>query len=299
MTDKRNHFRVGVFALATCALVAVVVFVFAGFHFWKHRDHYYIEFDDTVIGLETGGIVYLNGVQVGSVTDMKIAPNNLSSVRVEIAVDAGTPVRADTRAYLSFGGITGLKNIDLRGGSTKAPAVAPDTAIVAGVGTLDKLEKRAETLADESGRLMASASRVVDGADKLMANLSAISDPQEILAIVHSTRAASANLADASAAVKAMVAENRDSLKQSLDSLATATRSASTLMDTQVAGLVGNANSLIGDLRSVVHGNESTLQSAMADIRQASRAFKDLARELHEKPSRLLFSSDQPERKLP
>ena len=299
MTDRRHHFRVGAFALATGALVAIVVFVFGGVHFWTHRDHYYVEFDDSVIGLETGAVVYLNGIQVGSVTGMKIAPTNLSKVRVEIAVESGTPVRRDTHAYLSFAGITGLKEVDLRGGSLQSPAATPDSAIVAGLGTLDKLEKRAEMLADESGRLMETANQVVMGANRVMANLSAISEPQEILAIVHSTRTASANLAEASAAVKTMVAENRESLKQSLDSIATATRSASTIMDTQVAGLVGNANSLIGDLRGVVHGNESTLQSAMADFRQASRTFKDLARELHERPSRLLFSSEQPERKLP
>jgi ABC-type transporter Mla subunit MlaD len=154
-------------------------------------------------------------------------------------------------------------------------------------------------LADESGRLMETANQVVAGANRLMANLDAISEPHAILAIVDSARTASANLADASVGVKAMIAESRASLKQSLDSVATASRSASAMMDTQVAGLVGNANSLIGDLRGVIHGNESTLQAAMADLRQASRTFKDIAREVHERPSRLLFSSDQPERKLP
>lgn len=119
------------------------------------------------------------------------------------------------------------------------------------------------------------------------------------LEIMGSTRQASENLVATTAEMHALVAENRKSLKTSLDTVAVATKSAQDLMDNQVVPMVANANDLIGDMRGVVHSNENVLQSAMADIRQASRSFKDLAREVKEKPSRLLFSATQPERKLP
>jgi hypothetical protein len=37
----------------------------------------------------------------------------------------------------------------------------------------------------------------------------------------------------------------------------------------------------------------------MFDLRQASRSFKELARDVRQKPSRLLFSTTPSERKLP
>ena len=44
---------------------------------------------------------------------------------------------------------------------------------------------------------------------------------------------------------------------------------------------------------------EMTETARIADLRQASRNFKELAREVRQRPSRLLYSSPAPERKLP
>lgn len=299
MTDKRKQLRVGLFAVVALGLIGIVLIVFGGMHFWKHHDHYFVEFDSSVGGLEKGAQVAMNGIPIGTVDDIRIAPTNLSHVRVEIEIDKGAPVHVDTHAFLSMAGITGIRAIDLEGGSFESAEIPPGGTIVAGVGTLDKLQKKAEMLADETDKLMTRANEIVDGANKIMANLQAATDPRPLLAIVETTRQVSANLAEASTGLKAMVADNRVALKQTLAAVAVAATSASNIMDNQVAGLVGNANELVGDLRSVVHNNESVLQSAMADLRQASRSFKDLAREVRERPSRLVFSAAQPERKLP
>ena len=292
MTDKRTQIRVGLFAFGAAALVAVVLVVFGGLKFWKHHDHFFVEFDDSVMGLAPGAQVYLNGIEVGTVEDIAISPSSLSRVRVEISIDKRTPVHADTHAFLSMAGITGLRVIDLKGGSLTAPAIPPGGQILAGIGTIDKLENRAEKLADQSGQLMEGAVRIVASANQVLANVQAVTDPVALKSIVASTRTASADLADAASALKTTVAENRVALRHSLDS-------ASKIIDTQVPALVGNANALVSDLRGVIHGNESVLQSAVADIRQASRSFKELAREVRERPSRMLFSTDQPDRKLP
>lgn len=306
MTDRRKQLRVGIFAIISAALVAVVLIIFGGMRFWKHHDRYVVEFDDSVMGLEKGAPVYMNGIKCGTVGDIRLAPDDLSRVRIEVSLDEGTPVHTDTHAFLSLAGITGLKVIDLKGGSLTSPLTPPDGTIVAGVGTLDKLQKKAEQLADQTGQIMDrankifdAAGKVADGANQLMVNLNASVDPKMMAAIMGSTRQASENLVATTADMHALVAENRKSLKTSLDTVALATKSAQDLMDNQVVAMVANANDLIGDMRGVVHSNENVLQSAMSDIRQASRSFKDLAREVKEKPSRLLFSATQPERKLP
>jgi hypothetical protein len=68
---------------------------------------------------------------------------------------------------------------------------------------------------------------------------------------------------------------------------------------TGVHSFVDGANGLVGDVGRVIHTNENQLSGAMADLRQASRTFKDIARELRDKPSRILFSSSGSDRKLP
>ena len=52
-------------------------------------------------------------------------------------------------------------------------------------------------------------------------------------------------------------------------------------------------------VRGLVAENRAPLAAAIADLRQASRSFKELAREVREQPSRLLMSSARPDRRLP
>ena len=52
-------------------------------------------------------------------------------------------------------------------------------------------------------------------------------------------------------------------------------------------------------MKGLVHNNEGQLRSAVFDLRQASRSFKELAREVRQRPSRLFFGDSQRERKLP
>lgn len=299
MTDKRKQLRVGLFTVIAAGLAAVVLIVFGGIKFWHHRVHYYVEFDHSVMGLVKGAQVYVNGVEAGSVDDFSVDRGDLGRVRVDIAVDPDTPVRADTRATLDLAGITGLKVIDLKGGSLAAAPVPPGGTILAGEGTLDKLQKRAEQLADQTGKLMQRADEIVAGASRVMANLTEVTDPEALRAIIDGARRGTADLAEASHGIAAMVVENRAALRRSLDAVTTAATSASTVIDQRIGGLVDNASALISDVRGVVHGNEATLQATTADLRQASRSFKELARELRDHPSRILFSRTEPDRKLP
>jgi phospholipid/cholesterol/gamma-HCH transport system substrate-binding protein len=299
MTDKRRQLRVGLFTIVTLGLVAVVVIVFGGIKFWHHRDHFFVVFDRSVVGLENGAQVTMNGIEVGRVDDLELDRKNLGRVRVEIEVEQDTPVRADTRAFLSLTGLTGLKTIDLDGGSLAAAPVAPGGTILAGDGTLDKLEKQAKTLADQTGVLMARAGQIVDNANRVMASVAAAADPHTLQAIVDDARHATTDLAGASRGIAALVAENRVALRRSLDAITVAATSASDVFDQRIPGLVDNANALVGDLRGIVHSNGNVLQAATADLRQASRSFKELAREVRQRPSRLLFSGDQPDRRLP
>lgn len=299
MTDKRKQLRVGLFTIVAAGLAALVLIVFGGLKFWNPRDHYYVAFDHSVIGLDEGAQVYLNGIEVGRVDGFEIDRRDLRRVRVDVALDPGTPVRIDTYATLDLAGITGLKVIDLKGGTLAAAPLPPGGTIPAGEGTLQKLEKRAEQLADQTGVLMKRADEIFTSADRVMTNLAEVTDPRALREIIDGARRGTADLAEASRGIAAMVAENRTTLRRSLDAVASAATSASTLVDQRVTGLVDNANALVVDLRSIVHGNEATLQATTADLRHASRSFKELARELREHPSRLLFSRNEPERKLP
>jgi phospholipid/cholesterol/gamma-HCH transport system substrate-binding protein len=270
VTSKATKIRVGLFALVTGALIAIVLAVFGGIRFWERRDSYKIVFDGTVMGLEEGAQVYLNGVKVGTVSDIAVSPDDVRKVVVEIRVRHGTPVKQDTQAMLQFAGITGLKIIDLRRGSPTAPRLASGGTIPPGETVLDKLEEQATTLADRSTELITRANQA-------LANITELTDPQKLDGLFEEARRAAKSFADASLAMRAMIDDNRVAMRRSIDS----------------------ANRAVTEIQGVVRDNAGTLKGTLADMRQTSRSFKDLARELHQKPSRLLFSGSPPDRKLP
>ncbi len=274
-TTKQQKVRIGLFAIAAGALLALVLVVFAGVHFWKPRDRYYVEFDSTVYGLEKGADVFLSGIRVGKVASIGLSKTDLSHVRVALDIDEDAPVRTDTRAVLQFAGITGLKVIDLRGGSYAAAKLPVGGTIPVGETMLDKLEEKGMAIVDQSQQLMERASSIVAKADAIVTNLSSATDTTNLGEIMAQTRVTAAHLAQASAALRGLIDENRASLRASVAAIEATAKRAADLVD----------------------GNQ--VKAAVADLRQASRSFKELAREVRNRPSKLLFSSPQPDRKLP
>ena len=244
--------RVGILTAVTGALVLVVIAVWGGLHLFKHRVRYAIELDNSVYGLSRGAEVFYNGIPVGTVRSIEIAPEDIRRVRIAIAIDEDTPVRADTKASLSMTGITGSKVIDLRPGAPDSPPLPEGSVIALGETTFDKLERQLEEITGKSRQLLERADRIEASAETAMANLATITDPKQFTALVGQSRAAIAELAHATSAI-----------------------------------------------RGVVDDNRAPLRSAIADLRTASRSFKDLAREVREQPSRILISSPKGDRKLP
>jgi phospholipid/cholesterol/gamma-HCH transport system substrate-binding protein len=286
MSTKTQKIKVGLFVAVTGLLLLIVLVTFAGMRFWEGRERYHIVFSKSVMGLEKGARVYLNGVKVGAVEEIRPAKDDLRNVLVTIAIKEGSPIRADTEAMLQLAGITGLKVIDLRNGTLDAPVMPEGSRIAEGETLVDKLSEQAETLAEQSAQLMTRA-------NKIMGELEGMDE------VVAAAKITAANLAQASGSLKQMVGENRQTLKSSLAAIEQTAKSATTLLDGHMSQLVANADSLVSDVKGVVHRNDTALRTAVFDLKQASRTFKELAREVRQRPSRLLFSDPTSERKLP
>ncbi|HET9624895.1 MAG TPA: MlaD family protein [Kofleriaceae bacterium] len=297
MVAKAQQVRVGMFAAGSLALLAFVLIVFGGMRFWEHADRYQIVFATSVIGLQPGAEVYLNGIKVGSVEALAVPPEDITKVSVTIKVKRATPVHADTKAMLQLAGITGLKVIDLRDGTTASPTLPPGSKIAAGEGLLDKLEAQAQSLADQTTQLMKRADAVMAGAGVVMERATTLTDG--LIAVTAPAKTAAQNLADMSGSLKAMVDENRAGLRQTLASVKQTADSASEMIDGQVGPLFASAGDVIGELKKLLTANEGPLRAAVFDLRQASRNFKELSRDVRQRPSRLLFSSAPAERQMP
>src|SRR6201982_1066086 len=117
METRAPFVVVGAFVLAAIAAVF-------GFVYWLHntgglgpRASYHVQFDGSAPGLLVGAAVLFNGIRVGEVTELGLAPDNPRRVKRQLSVAATTPVRPDTRVGLEFQGLTGVPVIALEGGT--------------------------------------------------------------------------------------------------------------------------------------------------------------------------------------
>jgi phospholipid/cholesterol/gamma-HCH transport system substrate-binding protein len=139
------------------AFVLVCIFAGFGFVYWLKnntgigRTIYRVDFEQPVSGLTPGSSVLFNGLRVGAVVSLALDPQDPKRVTMMIAIDRGTPVRADTQVDISFQGLTGAPAISLKGGSLSAPVPTSQNGqppiLVARAGTGQTLtESTQETL---------------------------------------------------------------------------------------------------------------------------------------------------------
>src|SRR4051794_30511694 len=154
------------FAVVGAFVLAAIVAAF-GFVYWLHntgglgpRATYYVQFDGSVPGLVVGAGVLFNGIRVGEVTDLGLAPETPRRVNATISVASTTPVRSDTKVGLEFQGLTGIPVIALEGGILKSRSGEVTTLVAeAGAGqsmtqaARDALRRVDSVLAENSGPL--------------------------------------------------------------------------------------------------------------------------------------------------
>ncbi len=107
------------------AFVIVLALSLFSFLYWLAKygdeavahDYYHTYFTESVSGLSKESAVKYRGVEVGRVKKISINKKNSEEVEILLEIVAGTPIKVDTYAMLDTQGITGLKYIELKGGS--------------------------------------------------------------------------------------------------------------------------------------------------------------------------------------
>jgi phospholipid/cholesterol/gamma-HCH transport system substrate-binding protein len=123
--------RTGIFALVGILILIIGVFVIGDKkNLFSDTFAIYTTFQ-TVEGLKSGAAVVLNGINVGTVSDVRLLMDTGTYVRVDMVIngDYREFIRSSTVAAIAQQGIIGEKLIELRPGSMEAPIVKADDSI--------------------------------------------------------------------------------------------------------------------------------------------------------------------------
>ncbi|WP_430814031.1 MlaD family protein [Carboxylicivirga sp. RSCT41] len=148
MKNRAQKIRLGLFLLVSLAVLIFSLIFFTAREYFKKEDTYYVSFEDlSVSGLDAGSPVKYMGILVGSIKNISIDPDNVNIVIVELALNPETPVKEDASANITSIGITGLKAIEISGGTNESKALKPGSFIKAGSSFSYQISGKAEVIA--------------------------------------------------------------------------------------------------------------------------------------------------------
>ncbi len=206
MVTAAQRIRLGIFLAVAATLLVITLGVVAGSKLLERRDQYSIRYRDiSVGGLETGADVKYSGIRVGRVDDIRIDPADVTTVIVDISVRERTPIKEDSEASIVTMGITGMKAIEIGGGTQESPMLPPGSEIRAGVSAFDAISGRAEIVAEK--------------VEQVLNNLIHLTGDENRNHFVE----ALTNGARLMASLDTLLVQNRSSLESSLDNLAVLT----------------------------------------------------------------------------
>lgn len=227
MVSKAVKIRLGIFMVIGLTLIVLFVALVAGNRLVQKRDIYYVEFENySVAGLQVGGVVNYQGIKVGRVEDIKINPRDVTKIILTLSLDHGTPIKQDTEAILVFVGITGVKAVELRGGTNEASFLKTKAYIKTGSSAIDDVADRAMSIAEK--------------VDQIASNLAALTDEENRRNIAEILRQSSLLIED----TRNNLSTTINSIAQLSDNAVKITSDASTKLDEISENLNRNMNEL-------------------------------------------------------
>ncbi len=316
METRANHVLIGAFAL----IIGFGVVLFALWASKYQSDaawrEYEVVFKEAVTGLSVGGVVQYNGIKIGEVRNLRLAPEDPRQVIARIRVKSDAPIKTDTKAKLALTGLTGISLIQLTGGSPDAPLLKPPpgeyiAVIVADESALQKLLSSTEDIAATASAVLLRVDRLLssDNMDRLGRVIndietisSAIASEDESLAALI-TDAAEAARTLRSATVAAEQSFNRlDGTLQRIDeSLVDELPKLVARLDQSLAAfesLSSGANAMLAENRDALasFSNQGLAQvgPAVTELRALLRELARLSEKLRDDPSGFILGRGQP-----
>ncbi|MCP4327162.1 MAG: MCE family protein [Alphaproteobacteria bacterium] len=310
METRASYVIVGGFVLALLAGLLVVVLWVGGSRTTADTIDYKIVFTGSVTGLRIGNAVLYRGVPVGSVSKIAIDPDTHQVIAI-VEVNATTPIKVDTEAFLELQLLTNVAVVQLVGGNPNSPPLVPaedqDMAqIRAGASAIEELTRSAPELVADLNTLIVRAQLIFSDQ-----NINSISG---ILSDVNTLTSAFATNSDEIDGMIGDISYTLKSLSKTMDELglfvqqvrAIAEEEGKQLTPTlaQVQTTLKSFSNLAKNLDEVVSDNKRSLQDFsstglyelsrfMTEARALVSALQRLAERLERDPARFLFGDSQ------
>jgi phospholipid/cholesterol/gamma-HCH transport system substrate-binding protein len=266
-------------------------------------NEYDIVFNEAVTGLSIGGLVQYNGITVGTVRDLHLAPNDPRQVIARIRVNVDAPIKVDTKAKLGSSLLSGVAFVQLSGGTpSSALLVQGDNphvpVIIAEDSALQKLLNSTEEIASTITDVLARINKIISEENtahisKSLANIQALTDSlaaerQDLAALIHTAKGSGDKLDKTLAVLNEQLGGKLPGVMTKLDHTMT-----------QLDSFTANADSFMkenrGSLDSFANQGLAQVGPTLTELRMTLRELTRLVSSLQKEPAKFLLGRDQPQ----
>jgi len=288
--------RLGVFVVIGMIILAAFIIVPIGNRMSHHTKTYITFFQgESLQGLDQGAGVKFNGVSIGKVQKVSYYPEDINKMKVELNIVEQFPMKVDMYATTGSVGITGLKYIEISGGSNEAAILKPGGEIPTRASFMANISSKAEVLTEK--------------VEVLLNHLNMITHPDSMRPV----REAMANLADLTYDAKDAFKEMRtfipkagvmaDTVQRAVDEALKAVQDIKaitgafreTITDSDLKTMVARVDSSVTSIKTLsenlslmVRQTQEDFSVSMENMREAMEGANELMRILTENPSLLL-----------
>ncbi len=302
METKANYVLIGVFTLVVAVFGLLFALWAANWSSEKEWRNYRVIFDEPVTGLAEGSNVRYNGISVGTIDSLSLAPQDPRRVIAVVRLEADAPVKTDTTAKLSQDGLTGPPFIQLTGGSPGAPRLVASSDDILPV--IRAEPSALQNIADTANRLVSrmdevlspeNVQRIADTLENIESMTGALGDQREDLRLlVINAREASEQLKTTLVTTNGAIERLDQNLVRELPGLVA--KLDRTL--TQLESTANNANAMIAEnrapLASFTQGGLQQVGPTLTELRTLIRDLRRVASRLDGNPAGYVLGRQQP-----
>ena len=306
-TTRSERIKLGAFMLFCGILICVFLGYVLKRYLSEQYDNYYTIFDTSVNGLFVDAKVKLNGIDVGSVTQITIHEENLNEVVVAFKVHHGTPIKQGTRAGMTAGmNLTGEKQVILSGGTFSEPNVPEGGFVPAEKSSFDQIANQASNIASHADSVLINLnailssenaehlSRAIQNFEAVTNNLKRITQDlskpiESISKSAESIHSVMSEIENAKIASKA--SENLDIVKEKLEALDTKS------LNDNLTEAMASINQLSKRLDQMVYKNQDQVGEAIVELNSVLENLEEFSQKIKNNPSALIREPAKTRRK--
>jgi phospholipid/cholesterol/gamma-HCH transport system substrate-binding protein len=302
METKANYVLIGAFTI-------LVSLFLLGFGLWaakyssdKSWREYDVVFREPVTGQTNGSSVQYNGIAIGTIESLKLAPNDPRAVIARLKLQADAPIKTDTRAKLSMTSLTGSPIIQLTGGDPASPRLTETPGnevpiILTEPSALQNIADTANRLVERLDKVLSeeNVERIAGTLENIESLTGSIADQREDLsALIVNARKASEQLNATLDSTNRAISDVDREFVQKLPGLVDRLDSTLARLDSAAGGADQILNENRGAIRSFANDGLSQLGPTLGELRTLIRDLRRISDRLEGNPTRFLLGRDAP-----